>query len=239
MKNNFKAFALFVLINSIGNVVGYSNPNHLKLNTHTVSNDTIAPSESKQFEKAIAASQLQSTYMDKYSSKLEGFVTQYFYVLDNKLVLFNDQGEKTRTELRKKDNFDKMSSQKMHVQAYLVEAPEEVTVAQLHNKNSKSPLLRIIVKEGKIAYRFNNEPIKGTKDTDNGYFKNKLPNGKSLDIMIEVAGAKVTATVNGETKTFIIDERWGAEYDNMYYFKTGVYCQSEGPAQIEYVKIDW
>lgn len=207
----------------------------------TIKSEFIAPSINPNFASALKVSKLQSDYLEEDQKDLDNYSSAFFYLKDNKMVLINSGGEKTRTELRNVNQFNKNTKQKMVVSAVIESQPAgEVTVAQLHNKNSKLPVLRISVSGNTVYYKLNKEPVKGTKLTDNAAFSTKLPKNGALEITLELTGDNyLKATVNGETKNLYIENAWGKDFENMYYFKTGVYCQSEGTAKIVYNSLTW
>jgi hypothetical protein len=200
-----------------------------------------APSSSSAFSSALAKCKLQSDYLSSDQKDLSSYASYFFYLSSGKMILYNAGGSSTRTELRRTDNFNKTSSRKMTINANLVSQPSgEVTVAQLHNENAALPVLRISVSGNTISYKLNKEPIKGTSLTNNGSFKTTLPSSKALAITLELTGNKyVSATVNGEKRTFKIEDAWGSSFDNAYYFKTGVYCQSSGTVKMSYNSLSW
>ncbi|WP_366185118.1 polysaccharide lyase family 7 protein [Flavobacterium ovatum] len=200
-----------------------------------------APSSSSLFKSALAKCKLQSDYLSADVTNLSTYSSYFFYLSSDKMTLYNNGGSSTRTELRRTDNFDKTSVRKMTISANLVSQPSgEVTVAQLHNQNAELPILRVSVSGNTIYYKVNKEPVKGTNLTSNGAFTTSLPADKSLSIVLELKGDKyISATVNVEKRTFYIEDAWGAGFDNAYYFKTGVYCQSTGTATMTYNSLVW
>lgn len=215
---------------------------HTNESTTTTTTETFeAPGSIVAFSSSLTKCKLQTDYLSSDVTNLSAYASYFFYLSSSKMILSNDGGSSTRTELRRTDNFDKTSVRKMTISANLVSQPSgEVTVAQLHNQNAALPVLRISVSGNTIYHKVNKEPVKGTSLTNNGAFKTSLPADKSLEITLELIGDKyISATVNGEKKTFKIEDAWGASFDNAYYFKTGVYCQSAGTAKIVYNSLVW
>ncbi|WP_220763120.1 polysaccharide lyase family 7 protein [Flavobacterium sp. UMI-01] len=209
--------------------------------TGLTSKTYVAPSSSSAFSSALVKCKLQSDYLSADVTDLSAYASYFFYLSSGKMVLYNNGGSSTRTELRRTDNFDKTSTRKMTISANLVSQPSgEVTIAQLHNQNAALPVLRISVSGNTLYYKVNKEPVKGTSLTNNGAFTTTLPSSKLLEITLELTGNKyISATVNGEKRTFKIEDAWGTSYNNAYYFKTGVYCQSEGTAKLTYNSLTW
>lgn len=209
--------------------------------TTTTTETFVAPGSIVAFSSALAKCKLQTDYLSSDVTNLSAYGSYFFYLSSSKMILSNDGGSSTRTELRRTDNFDKTAVRKMTISANLVGQPSgEVTVAQLHNQNAALPVLRISVSGNTIYHKVNKEPVKGTSLTNNGAFATSLPADKSLEITLELIGDKyISATVNGEKKTFKIEDAWDASFDNAYYFKTGVYCQSAGTAKIVYNSLVW
>ncbi|WPR72584.1 polysaccharide lyase family 7 protein [Flavobacterium sp. NG2] len=201
----------------------------------------VAPGSSSTFSAALAKCKLQTDYLTSDVTDLSSYASYFFYLSSGKMVLYNNGGASTRTELRRTDNFNKTSVRKMTISANLVSQPTgEVTLAQLHNQNATLPVLRVSVTGNTIYYKVNKEPVKGTSLTNNGAFTTTLPSSKLLQITLELTGNKyISATVNGEKRTFYIEDAWGSAFDNAYYFKTGVYCQSDGTAKLTYNSLSW
>ncbi|WP_418264029.1 polysaccharide lyase family 7 protein [Flavobacterium faecale] len=213
------------------------------LGTNLTAKTYVAPGSSSIFASALTKCKLQSDYLSSDVTNLSNYASSFFYLREstNKMVLYNNNGASTRTELRRNDNFDKTSVRKMAISAKLESQPAgEVTLAQLHNQNAALPVLRVSVTGNTIYYKVNKEPVKGTSLTNNGAFTTTLPADKSLEIVLELTGNKyISATVNGEKRTFFIENAWGSAFDNAYYFKTGVYCQSTGTAKLAYNSLVW
>ena len=190
-------------------------------------------SESPIFNNALSKCQLQSSFISKSITKLDDYVSDFFYLNDNKLVMTNDN-VKSRTELRNLTHFDKSENNTMYIKARL-EATEgdKVTIAQVSNKFSGSNLFKIVIDGNKVNYRFyNNQDKTAKEDEEKGYF-NSLING-DFELSININNNLITATINGESKTFAIGPKWTAENDGNYYFKTGVNSSKDGKCRITY-----
>jgi hypothetical protein len=190
------------------------------------------------FSSTLSNFKLQTDYESSDITDLSSYAESWFYLDSGNLMrLNNDGGSGTRTELRGLTEYNKTATKTMTVVAYLSSQPDgEVTVAQLHNSNSDVPALRISISGTTIYYKFNNVAVKGTTDTNNGAFSGiTYTTGAKLTIVLKLSGSKIAATITSgtttaTTKTFSLAD---FDYSSGYYFKTGVYCQSSGTAEIK------
>ena len=201
------------------------------------------PYSLKKFRNVLDKSKLQapySHYNPLYSVKygqFKNYQNKYFYLQDNKYMVFFMCGKKRRSELRFKHEWTVDTKKPKvlfaRVKIYPLSQEKEFTFLQIHTDASKSfnfnkPLVRIawFYKRGD-KYNHLWAVIRLSGKNGNKYTKvdlGVLPKG-FFNVKIVVQNSVMKIYVNGKLKVNINVSYWKG-YLN--YFKAGVYNQGEG-----------
>ena len=208
-----------------------------------------SPYSLDKFHQILDISKLQaptSHYNPKYSVKygeFKNYANKFFYLKDNKYMVFFMCGKKNRSELRLHQDFKvntkKAFSLNVKVKIFPISA-KEFTFLQIHTETKNSinkPLLR-------IAWRKNYHHLKNhiwaiirksAKINKQKYQKvdlGKISN-RFFDVNIKVKNNKLF--LNFDNKKYVFDVSYW-KYNN--YFKAGVYLQTNGCAKVYFDKIN-
>ncbi len=211
-----------------------------------------SPYSLKKFHNILNISKLQaptSKYNSLYSVKYGNFKyysNKFFYLQDNKYMVFYMCNKKNRSELRIKQDWKvdikKSISLNAKVKLFSLNAKREFTFLQIHAdstlKNSiDKPLLRIAWR--KNFHNFKNHIWAIIRKSPNIHEQNyeKIDLGVTpkdfFDIRLAVKKNKLTIIINKKKYNFNVSY-WKNYYN---YFKVGIYLQSKGCAKVLFDKI--
>ena len=89
---------------------------HANESTTTTTTETFeAPGSIVAFSSSLTKCKLQTDYLSSDVTNLSAYASYFFYLSSSKMILSNDGGSSTRTELRRTDNFDKTSVRNMPI----------------------------------------------------------------------------------------------------------------------------
>ena len=202
----------------------------------------------KKFHSILNISKLQapiSHYNPLYSvpyGEFKNYSNKFFYLQDNRYMVFYMCGKKHRSELRIKEIW-KVNSKKDHIitariKLFPLNAKREFTFLQIHTDPNQpnsidKPLLRITWMKN-YRHRKNHlwAVIKMSPNEYENIYKKidlgKLPK-RFFDIEISVKDSKLNIEINNKSIIKNFDVSYWKEYYN--YFKAGVYLQDDGCAK--------
>lgn len=205
-----------------------------------------APYSLKKFDAVLDVSKLQaprSEYNPLYSRKYGDFkwyANRFFYLRDNKYMVFYMCGNHNRSELRFKNIWKTDTKSEKYIEAEVKLFPlnekREFTFLQIHADNTlkntpviDKPLLRIVWRE---QYKNVRNHIWAVLRTDGGKYKKTdlgvMPKG-FFDVKISVLNNTLSICINKEKKFQTGVAYWKKYYN---YFKAGVYLQDGGCAEV-------
>lgn len=209
-----------------------------------------APYQNKKFHQVLDHSKLQaptSTYNPLFGvpyGKFKNVAHKYFYLQKNSLLTFYMCGEKNRSELREKNEWQVQDSNphilfaNVKLDPYTVK--KEFTFLQIHanpkkdtlkTKSSNKPLLRLVWRNyyhlkhnhlWAIVYTPNHTSSTYTK-IDLGELRNSFQTFKII-----VQNSKLQVFVDEKLKVDLNVSYWNGIWN---YYKAGVYLQSSGCAR--------
>jgi len=207
-----------------------------------------SPYSLKKFRSILNMSKLQapiSHYNPLYSVKYGQFANysnKYFYLQDNKYMVFFMCGKKNRSELRLKKEW-KVNTKKnialyARVKLFVLNAKREFTFLQIHADSNlpnsiNKPLLRIVWK--KELHNLRNHlwaVIRTSSNVFNQSYQKidlgEMPKG-FFDIVIMIKANKLSIKADNN---YLIKDFDVSYWKNFYnYFKAGVYLQDDGCAK--------
>ncbi len=197
-----------------------------------------APSDIPRFQPFLAECKLQAPTSSTlaHNSTLNNSFThpEYFYVVDNDKILFNQTGDSKRTELRYEDNWDLTDDDRsLHGRIDIVEQTcDQVTIMQIHDDANagpgpNKPLLRIYKHNDKVPA---NNLWAAIKTDDGGVNTTHIALGEDpggyFNCDIRLVDGRMIIDFEGEEKVDVDVSFW--TYPS--YWKAGVYLQDEGEA---------
>jgi len=208
-----------------------------------------SPYSLKKFQPILNVSKLQaptSHYNPLYSVKYGNFnhyANKYFYLQDNKYMVFFMCGKKNRSELRVKKDW-KVDTKKpfvlfAKVKLFTLNSKREFTFLQIHADSTlpdsiDKPLLRIVwLKE---LHNLKNHIWAVIRTSPNEYEKSyqKIDLGPMpknfFDVTIIVYNNKLNIKINNNLIVKDFDVSYWKNFYN--YFKAGVYLQDNGCAKV-------
>lgn len=211
-----------------------------------------SPYSLEKFKDILSKVKLQapgSSYNPLYSAKygeFKYFQNKYFYLQDNKYMVFEMCGKKNRSELREKRDWyvSTKTPKVLFAKVYLfpLNQKREFTFLQIHADSTKpgrngkiinKPLLRITWwKELHNKYNHLWAVIRLSR---NKYEKKyaKIDLGKMpkdfFTVKIEVVKSRMKVFINNKLKIDMDVSYWN---DFLNYFKAGVYLQDEGCSKV-------
>jgi uncharacterized protein YjdB len=197
-----------------------------------------APSDIPRFQPYLAECKLQaptsSTIADR--DRLNDGYTHptYFHVVDGDKILFNQNGDSRRTELRNETNWDlTQANRSLHARLDIVnQTCDQVTVLQIHDdagagSGPNKPLLRIYKHQTKEPA---NHIWAVIKTDDGGVNNDHIDLGEDpggyFNCDIRLVDGNMIIDFNGEEKANMDVSFW--TYPS--YWKAGVYLQDDGEA---------
>ena len=198
----------------------------------------VHPSDIPRFQPFLAECKLQaptsSTLRDNEALNGGYSHPQWFYVVDNDKIRFNQTGDSRRTELRHETNWNLNDADRsMHARLDIVEQScEQVTVLQIHDDANvgpgpNKPLLRIYKHQGRVP---TNHLWAAIKTDDGGTNTTHIDLGEDpggyFTCDIRLVDGNMIIDFEGEEKVNRDVSFW--TYPS--YWKAGVYLQDDGEA---------
>lgn len=197
-----------------------------------------APSDIPRFQPFLADCKLQAPNSSSIAERADlnnGFThPTYFYVVENDKILFNQNGDSRRTELRNETNWDlTQANRSLHARLNIVDQTcDQVTVLQIHDdanagNGPNKPLLRIYKHQLKDPV---NHIWAVIKTDDGGVNNDHIDLGEDpggyFNCDIRLVDGNMIIDFNGEEKVNMDVSFWTFPS----YWKAGVYLQDSGEA---------
>jgi len=214
-----------------------------------------SPYSLEKFRSVLDKSKLQapkSSFDPLYSRKygdFKGYSNKYFYLQDNKYMVFYMCGDHNRSELRFKNDWKTDTKTPKIIEARLklfhLNAKREFTFLQIHADSTlvdkptiNKPLLRVVWYK-KLRHLKDHiwAVVRLSGDVNQPYYQKidlgKMPKG-FFDVKVVVQNNMMYVYFNGEKKVALNVSYWQDYYN---YFKAGVYLQDDGCGKILFEKL--
>ncbi|WP_244116524.1 polysaccharide lyase family 7 protein [Burkholderia gladioli] len=161
-----------------------------------------------------------------------GYTNQYYFYTDKSdgsmVMMDPKQGWTTsgsqhpRTEMRENATWSTSGTNRLDATVTVAQVPKTTTIGQIFQGSGPSkPLCELQVTSGGVAQLF----IEDTNQGGSGqtYSIANVTIGKSFTYELSLSGTRITAKINGTSKSFTMDSSFDGE---SFYFKAGDYDQS-------------